>query len=217
MKRALQLAQILQHGMTAHREGRLAEAERSYQAVLEVKRDDFDSLHLLGLVRWQQRRHDEASKLIKQALRVRPDSAEACANLGIVLHSLDRRAEAVAAYDRALAITGATANDAPGAGLPLVTCAGRGFAARMGASLLNAVRLPELITNDLDGYEALALKLATKRPMIESIRRRLVQNRQTCLLFEVARTCRHIEAAYATMWDIHLRGEPAHGFRVEPS
>jgi predicted O-linked N-acetylglucosamine transferase (SPINDLY family) len=104
MKRALQLAQILQHGMTAHREGRLAEAERSYQAVLDAKRDDFDSLHLLGVVRWQQRRHDEASKLIKQALRVRPDSAEACANLGIVLHSLDRTAEAIATYDRALAI-----------------------------------------------------------------------------------------------------------------
>jgi protein O-GlcNAc transferase len=104
MKRTLQLAHILHHGMTAHREGRLADAERSYQAVLEVKRDDFDSLHLLGVVRWQQRRHDEASKLIKQALRVRPDSAEACANLGIVLHSLERPAEAVAAYDRALAV-----------------------------------------------------------------------------------------------------------------
>jgi len=104
MKKALQLAQILQHGMVAHRQGRLAEAERSYQAVLGVKRDDFDSLHLLGVVRWQQRRHDEASRLIKQALRIRPDSAEACANLGIVLHSLDRPAEAVAAYDRALAI-----------------------------------------------------------------------------------------------------------------
>jgi protein O-GlcNAc transferase len=104
MKRALQLAQILQHGIAAHRQGQLAEAERSYQAVLEVKRDDFDSLHLLGVVRWQQRRHDEASRLIKQALRVRPDSAEACANLGIVLHSLERPAEAMAAYERALAI-----------------------------------------------------------------------------------------------------------------
>ena len=104
MKRALQLAQILQHGIAAHRQGQLAEAERSYRAVLEVKRDDFDSLHLLGVVRWQQRRHDEASRLIKQALRVRPDSAEACANLGIVLHSLERPAEAVAAYERALAI-----------------------------------------------------------------------------------------------------------------
>jgi protein O-GlcNAc transferase len=104
VKRALQLAQILTHGMTAHRQGRLAEAERSYQAVLNIKRDDFDSLHLLGVVRWQQRRHDEASRLIKQALRVRPDSAEACANLGIVLQSLDQPGEAIVAYDRALSI-----------------------------------------------------------------------------------------------------------------
>jgi protein O-GlcNAc transferase len=105
MKKALRLVQILEQGMTAHRQGRLVEAERAYQTVLDAKRDDFDSLHLLGLVRWQQRRHDEASRLIKQALRVRPDSAEACANLGIVLASLERPADAIAAYDRALAIT----------------------------------------------------------------------------------------------------------------
>jgi protein O-GlcNAc transferase len=104
MKKASRISEILQHGMAAHRQGRLGEAERSYQAVLELKRDNFDSLHLLGVVRWQQRRHDEASALIKQALRVRPDSAEACSNLGIVLQSLDRPAEAIAAYDRALAI-----------------------------------------------------------------------------------------------------------------
>jgi protein O-GlcNAc transferase len=104
VKRALQLAQILTHGMTAHRQGLLAEAERSYQAALNIKRDDFDSLHLLGVVRWQQRRHLEASRLIKQALRVRPDSAEACANLGIVLQSLDQPGEAIVAYDRALSI-----------------------------------------------------------------------------------------------------------------
>jgi protein O-GlcNAc transferase len=104
MKRASQLAQTLHQGMAAHRQGHLAEAERSYQAVLDVKRDDFDSLHLLGVLRWQQRRHDEASRLIKQALRVRPDSAEACANLGIVLQSLDRPTEAIALYERALAI-----------------------------------------------------------------------------------------------------------------
>src|ERR1043166_481676 len=101
MKKALQLTQIPRHGMTAHREGRLAEAERSYQAVLDVKRDDFDSLPLLGVVRWQQRRHDEASQLIKQALRVRPDSAEAWAS---------RNVEALASYDKARAAARTTSS-----------------------------------------------------------------------------------------------------------
>jgi protein O-GlcNAc transferase len=104
MKKTRQIAEILQRGMVAHRQGRLAEAERCYQAILELKRDNFDSLHLLGLVRWQQRRLDEASALIRRALRMRPDSAEACCNLGIVLQSLGRPAEAIAAFDRALAI-----------------------------------------------------------------------------------------------------------------
>ena len=78
MTRALQLVHIYQQDMTAHREGRLAEAERSYRAVLDVKPDDFDSLHLLGIARRQQRRHDEASTPTKQTMRVRPDSLEAC-------------------------------------------------------------------------------------------------------------------------------------------
>jgi predicted O-linked N-acetylglucosamine transferase (SPINDLY family) len=104
MKKALRLAEILQHGMAAHQQGRLAEAERSYRAALDLKRDNFDSLHLLGVIRWQQRRFDEASALIRQALRIRPDSAEACSNLGLVLQSLDRHADAIAAFDRALAV-----------------------------------------------------------------------------------------------------------------
>src|SRR5262249_1489629 len=110
---------------------------------------------------------------------------------------------------------GATANDALRMGLPIVTCAGRAFAGRMGASLLNAVGLPELITTDLDAYEALALKLATDRPLLDSIRRRLSQNREISPLFDVERTCRHIEAAYATMYEIHRRGEAPRSFRVE--
>jgi predicted O-linked N-acetylglucosamine transferase (SPINDLY family) len=87
----------------------------------------------------------------------------------------------------------------------------------MGASLLNAVGLPELVTTNLDAYEAVALKLATDRTLLESIRRKLAQNWQTCPLFDVERACRHIEAAYATMWDICLRGEPPRSFRVEPN
>src|SRR5437879_1058763 len=92
MKKALRIAEILQHGTAAHQQGRLADAERSYASVLDLKRDEFDALHLLGVVRWQQHRFDEAAALIRQALRVRPDSAEACSNLGIVLQSLDRPA-----------------------------------------------------------------------------------------------------------------------------
>jgi predicted O-linked N-acetylglucosamine transferase (SPINDLY family) len=109
---------------------------------------------------------------------------------------------------------GATANDALGAGLPLMTCVGRGFAGRMGASLLTAVGLSELITTDLDGYEALALKLATDPALLHAIRRKLGANLKSSPLLAVERTCRHIEAAYLAMWDVYRRGEAPRGFRV---
>jgi protein O-GlcNAc transferase len=109
-----------------------------------------------------------------------------------------------------------TASDALWAGLPLLTCAGRTFAGRVAASLLRAAGLPELITSNLQEYEALALKLARDRVLLQSIRRKLAENRNTCTLFNTDRFPLHIERAYETMWDIHCRGEAPRSFKVEP-
>ena len=110
-----------------------------------------------------------------------------------------------------------TAIDALRAGLPVVTCPGCTFAGRVGASLLQAVGLPELIARDLDEYAALATKLATDRACLQSIRDKLAENNKSSPLFDPERLCRRIEAAYATMWDTYLRGEPPRSFRVEPN
>ena len=108
-----------------------------------------------------------------------------------------------------------TAIDALRAGLPVVTCPGRSLASRVGASLLHAVGLPELIARDFDEYAALATEFALNGPRRESIRHKLIENKKTCALFDLKQLCRHVEAAYATMSDIHRRGEPARSFRVE--
>ncbi len=50
-----------------------------------------------------------------------------------------------------------TASDALWAGLPLLTCRGRALPGRVGASLLTALELPELIAEDMASYEALAV------------------------------------------------------------
>jgi predicted O-linked N-acetylglucosamine transferase (SPINDLY family) len=73
------------------------------------------------------------------------------------------------------------------------------------------------MATDLDGYEVLARKLVADRPQLESIRHRLLENRQKSPLFDLARTCRHIEAAYTTMWEMHQRGDSPRSFRVEPN
>lgn len=107
-----------------------------------------------------------------------------------------------------------TASDALFAGLPVVTCAGTTFAGRVGASLLKTAGLPELVTNSLEDYEALALELATNRARLSTIRHRLAQNIPSCPLFDNDRFRRGIETAYATMWDIYQRGESPKSFRV---
>src|SRR5262249_23550831 len=53
-----------------------------------------------------------------------------------------------------------TASDALWMGLPIVTCKGNTFAGRVAASVLDAAGLPELVTESLEGYEALALRFA---------------------------------------------------------
>jgi protein O-GlcNAc transferase len=108
-----------------------------------------------------------------------------------------------------------TASDALWVGVPLVTCTGSTFAGRVAASLLHAIGLPELVTSNLEDYEALALKLAKDPALLKSVVGKLSQNRLTHPLFDTARFARHIESAYESMVERWQRGEPSAGFSVE--
>jgi len=92
-----------------------------------------------------------------------------------------------------------TTSDALWAGLPVVTRKGTTFAGRVAASLLQAIGLPDLITQTAEEYEELAFRLATDRELLDSIKLRLVRNRATSSLFDTATFARHLEAAYQTM------------------
>jgi len=109
-----------------------------------------------------------------------------------------------------------TGSDALWMGLPLVTCRGESFAGRVAASLLHAVGLPELVTNSLEDYEALAFRLATEPSLLGEFRKGLRQNRLVYPLFDTDRYRRHIEAAFTTMWELWQRGEGPRTFAVEP-
>ena len=100
-----------------------------------------------------------------------------------------------------------TASDALWAGLPLVTCLGSNFAGRVGASLLHAVGLPDLVTRSLEEYEALARTLALDPAALGAIKSRLWSNRTTHPLFDTERFTRHLEEAYMAIWARHERGE----------
>ncbi|MGQ9659161.1 MAG: O-linked N-acetylglucosamine transferase family protein [Thermochromatium sp.] len=99
-----------------------------------------------------------------------------------------------------------TASDALWMGVPLVTCQGETFAARVASSLLTACGLSELITTDLDRYQALALDLATHPARLQELRTRLSEARAHAPFFDGERFARQLEELYCRLWERHLQG-----------
>jgi predicted O-linked N-acetylglucosamine transferase (SPINDLY family) len=104
-----------------------------------------------------------------------------------------------------------TASDALWAGVPLLTCRGTAFAGRVAASLLTAAGIPELIAENIADYEKQAVALGTDAAARSALRGKIAAGRDTCALFDTARTTGLIEAAYRGMWE--RRGKPS-GFSV---
>jgi predicted O-linked N-acetylglucosamine transferase (SPINDLY family) len=109
-----------------------------------------------------------------------------------------------------------TASDALWMGVPLLTCLGRSFAARVAGSMLTAIGMEELIARDLADYEAMALSLARSPERLSTLREKLAANRSSSTLFDMARLCRRVENAYETMWKRHIEGLRPTGFTVPP-
>ncbi len=108
-----------------------------------------------------------------------------------------------------------TASDALWAGLPVLTMPGRQFAARVAASLVHAVGLPELAVPDRAAYEATALALAHDPRGLRDLRERLAVNRLTSPLFRTADYARRVEAAFTEMQRRRLAGLLPDHFEVE--
>lgn len=109
-----------------------------------------------------------------------------------------------------------TASDALWAGLPVVTKMGQQFAARVTASLLTAIGLPELITHTEAEYEALIGALATDPGRLSAIRVKLADDRRTHPLFDTRLYTRHFEAGLQQAYDLYFTGQNARDICVAP-
>lgn len=104
---------------------------------------------------------------------------------------------------------GATTSDVLRAGVPVLTCAGEAFAARMGGTLLSALDLPELIAHDLEDYERLGLALLREPARLAGARCKLARQLPTGSVFDTERIRRALESAYLDMFR-QLRGRDSH-------
>jgi tetratricopeptide (TPR) repeat protein len=73
---------ILEKASSAHREGRLAEAEKGYQEALKIRPDWGKALNAIGTLFLDQSRPDKAKKIFEKAAGLSPPNLPACYNLG---------------------------------------------------------------------------------------------------------------------------------------
>ena len=148
-------------------------------------------LWLLGSNRWAE----ENLRREAEARGIAPDRLVFAGNLPQARH-LARIRHADLFLDTFNVNAHTTASDALWAGVPVATLAGRQFAARVAASVLAAVGLPDLVTETEAAYEALILSLARDPAALAEVRTRLAANRATHPLFDTAGYARMIEAGF---------------------
>ena len=93
-----------------------------------------------------------------------------------------------------------TGSDALWVGVPLVTRTGNTFASRVGASLVTAAGLPELVTSNWEDYLRLAVELTLDRSRLATLKQKLLDQRLQSSLFDTARFTLDLEALYLKMW-----------------
>jgi len=100
-----------------------------------------------------------------------------------------------------------TCSDALWMGLPVLTQIGRSFSARVAASLLEAVELPQLVVRTADEYEELAVRLATDGTSLIAMRTHLVERRLELPLFDNERFTAELGALFTRMFERWSHGQ----------
>jgi len=76
------LEQIFKRSYSAHREGKLSEAEKGYQEILKIRPDWGQALNALGNLYLDQDRPEKAKPVFEKAANLNPPDLSACYNLG---------------------------------------------------------------------------------------------------------------------------------------
>lgn len=101
---------------------------------------------------------------------------------------------------------GVTTLDVLWAGVPLLSVPGIAPGGRLGATLSGAMGVPELVCADLDAYVERAIALARDPAARQSLREKLLRQRDTAPLFDSDRFTRNLERGVAAAWQRHVAG-----------
>jgi protein O-GlcNAc transferase len=96
------IKEILQFALERHQTGNFKQAEQSYKKVLKKQPNNFDALHMLGVLCSQIGHHNAAIQYIEKALKFNTNSYFANFNLGKVFSDLKKYDKAIEYYQKAV-------------------------------------------------------------------------------------------------------------------
>jgi predicted TPR repeat methyltransferase len=99
-----EIPQIMQDAMTQLQQNNLPEAMALFESVLEMAPEEFDALHILGVLKHKCGEFAQAETLIHQAIAINNDFPDAHYNLAKVLQDQSRQGDAAVSYKNALAL-----------------------------------------------------------------------------------------------------------------
>jgi protein O-GlcNAc transferase len=96
------ILRTVQQALQLYHQGRIAEAERLYDAVLAVRPDNIDALQMQGIIKLSRGELATALRLNLAAMQQRPKSPQILFNYGLVLLAMKRHEEALTTFDQAI-------------------------------------------------------------------------------------------------------------------
>jgi predicted O-linked N-acetylglucosamine transferase (SPINDLY family) len=98
----LNINNLLEQGIFLHKKNSLDEAKKIYKDIIEIEKENFQAMHLLGVIFFQQKNYDQGIEFIEKSLQINNKNYSALNNLGNIFLELKKYPEAIEKYKKAL-------------------------------------------------------------------------------------------------------------------
>ena len=107
-----------------------------------------------------------------------------------------------------------TCSDSLRMGVPVLTLKGKSFASRVATSLLTAMNLSELVTEKLNDYEEMALKISNNPEMLDQLKDKILKNKENSNVFKPQIYTDNIEKSYKKVYQNYIDGLKPQNFKL---